>query len=245
MRRGPGRKWPREVLAKTTFVRPVAVVAAMEMYKAIQQLRDAGRPILTVGHSEASGLEFSPGHPRNKVIYVGHPARPTRYLTAAEFHGRVFEDKVSDAMRLLRGLGATEIQVQHVTGWSSAAGIKAGAAPGPIGAGAEVASKRSQARDVAFSGSLVPFGAAAVPPGLVWLDNEPLWQALVDLRLNGGLDEFSLEVRYDDDFGVDARLKGEAKQARLELGGDYTTHTATVWNIRGRFGPLVAAANET
>lgn len=63
-------------------------------------------------------LKFPLGHPRNGVLYIGHPAKPDVYYTMAEFHRVTFEHKFSEATSLLMHLGATKIRVGHVTGWS-------------------------------------------------------------------------------------------------------------------------------
>ena len=50
-----------------------------------------------------------------------------------------------------------------------------------------------------------------------------------------GMQQFSLNVVYDDDFGVNAGLKMRAQKAGLEIGGAFEDHMATTWKIHGKF----------
>jgi hypothetical protein len=54
-------------------------------------------------------------------------------------------------------------------------------------------------------------------------------------RLDYGLEDFSLVVTYEDDYGINANLKASAVGAGLELGGNFEDHQATIWRIAGKF----------
>jgi hypothetical protein len=49
------------------------------------------------------------------------------------------------------------------------------------------------------------------------------------------LTRFSLDVRYEDDFGVNAGLKVQALNAGLEIGGNFEDHQSMVWRMKGSF----------
>jgi hypothetical protein len=66
-----------------------------------------------LGQENALLLDFPLGHPVHKVLYVGHPADPRRYIPMGDFHRSLFEHKVAEAMRLLVGLGATDVEINH------------------------------------------------------------------------------------------------------------------------------------
>ena len=85
---------------------------------AAARARDSGVDVLTVASTEAASLTFPPGHPRDRVLYVGHPAAPTTYYAAAGFHRHTFEHKFAEAVGLVMALGATQLEVEHVKGWS-------------------------------------------------------------------------------------------------------------------------------
>ncbi|MDB6057192.1 MAG: hypothetical protein JWO95_1036, partial [Verrucomicrobiales bacterium] len=87
-----------------------------------------------------------------------------------------------------------------------------------------------------FTASLNPKKSPRMPKGIVWYSHEPTWQQIVKGRLEHGLKNFCLILRYEDDFGVNAGLKLAASKAGLELGGSFEDHQATVWKIQGTFG---------
>ena len=55
-----------------------------------------------------------------------------------------------------------------------------------------------------------------------------------------GLRDFTLTVRYTDDFGIDSKFAAKVSQTKLSLGGEFTKQTDTVWQIEGEFGPAGA-----
>ena len=215
----------------------VGYVLSQEIGNAWRRAREDGIKLLQIGQSESTAVKFPPGHPRDKVMYVGHPVNPTVYYTASQFHRVTFEHKFSEAIKLLMNLGATNIRVEHLHGWSKdfAANLStplSGVGGGiSIGAGAERESASGLLFEAALEGGLDP----KLPDGLVWYSHEPTWQSVADGRLNFGLKNFSLNVSYEDDFGINAGLKVKAMSAGFDLGGRFEDHTETVWKIQGQF----------
>lgn len=202
----------------------------------MHRLREQGFLVLTVAQGDAAAIRLPPGHPREKVVYVGHPARPTEYLPVGQFHRHVFEDKVAEAMRLLMGLGAVSISVEHIAGWDATSGLDIDVPTiGNIKAGGKVVTTKQTGRRVMLEARLQPGSQPAIQPGLVWYGHEPLWRALAEARLAHGLQSFNLDVRYDDDYGIHAGLKVSVQKVGLELGADFENHQATVWRMSGDF----------
>jgi hypothetical protein len=194
--------------------------------------------LLAVKTSEAKALRFPVGHPRSKVVYVGHPIDPVMYLPMAQFHTFLFEHKVAEALRLIRSLGADSVDVIRVEGWDSSVGISL-AAPLPgaeqVQVGATAGFERSQGHSVMARMRLRPSGKPSVPDNLVWLPHEPLWQEVVDARLTSGLRSFTLDIKSFDDYGVNARLSAQIAKFGLEAGGSFVRHCATLWRLEGTF----------
>lgn len=194
--------------------------------------------ILPVGKTEAKAIAFPPGHPRTDVLYVGHPAIPNVYYPMADFHRATFEHKFCEAIELLMSLGATQIRVQHVTGWSSELKSKISA---PIGSPTEeitldVGRSSNNRRNLLYEASLSGNKNPTIPGHLVWYPHEPTWQTLARGRIDFGLRDFSLKVTYEDDYGVNVKLKGAVAKAGFEIGGEFEQHQSTVWNLEGKFG---------
>lgn len=213
----------------------MALEVATEALKAWAKARSSGLDVLQISHSEASRLHFPPGHPREQTMYVAHPATPTVYYTAASFHRMAFEHKFSEAIRLLMSLGASHIVVEHVHGWSRefSANLSAGLAQdgGNLSGGTNASSSSKLLFDAVLNNTKRP----VLPLGLVWYAHEPAWQAVATGRLEYGMQQFSLNVVYEDDFGINAGLKVRAQKAGLELGGSFEDHMATTWKIHGKF----------
>ena len=213
------------------------VASAVATALAAARARDSGVDVLTVASTEAASLTFPPGHPRDRVLYVGHPAVPTTYYAAAGFHHLTFEHKFAEAVELVMDLGATQLEVEHVKGWSDELAANL-AVPLPMAgaeAGLHAKQSRSHGSSALFKASLKGNANPKLPDGLVWFPHEPTWQQLAEGRLKHGLTQFQLSVRYEDDYGIDAGLKLKAGNAGLELGGSFQEHESTVWRIEGNF----------
>ena len=228
---------PYLVRAVSGGVGGVVVEATVEAVKAWQRLRASGVRVLSVSRSEAEVIRFPPGHPRDGVLYVGHPTSPETYFTTAQFHRVTFEHKFVEAVGLLMSLGATEMSVEHVAGWSrdfsSKLSVPVLSAAPEVAASASV--NRGSESSLLFTAKLKNEVTPSVPDNLVWYPHEPTWQTIANGRLKFGLSDFALTVRYEDDFGVNAGLRVTAAKAGLELGGAFEDHVSTVWRIAGKF----------
>lgn len=229
--------------AKTTFgfgvisLGELAIGAIMEARK---RALSEGLDVQMVGFQEAKGLLFPPGHPQAKVVYMQHPANQLLYYPVATFHRHVFEHKFSEALLLLGALGANEISVQHVKGWNREfAGEMSVPLPPSVGKGQIGASASSQARtgeNLLFHASLRGSDTPAMFSDPVWFPHESTWQAVAKLRLDHGLDVFSLTLNYEEDYQVNANLTAAIEGAGFKLGGEFKKHLSTVWTMSGHFG---------
>jgi len=220
-----------------------AIVGATEAVIALAKARQSGLNIRQVSHTEAATLTFPPGHPRDGTLYVAHPAAKGVYFTVASFHRLAFEHKFSEAIDLLMSLGATDIKVEHVRGWSREFAAHLSAPIPEATSSAELSGKQSSTSSLLYEASLPGNTRPCLPESLVWYPHEPMWQSIAKGRIEHGLGQFSLSVNYEDDFSVNAGLKVTATKAGLELGGSFEDHRATTWTIRGKFLPVLVKAS--
>lgn len=213
-----------------------AFKSATTYLKRLRQLRRLGLDVLYSDLDSAGELHFPPGHPVRDLLYLAHPTQHARYLVAAEFHHRVYEHKVAEAVRLLQHLGASHLRIEHVTGWKSEIAFSAGPAgsKGSGNAGGHTSSESS----VLYDAELAPQHRPELPESTIWLAHEPLWQAIAEARMRSGLDKFSLDVTYRQDYGVNAGLVAKIKKAGFQIGGDFARQQDTVWRMTGTFAPL-------
>lgn len=236
-----GIDWPRigDIAASLLLGRAgeLALEATKEIIKAWSRVRASGIDVIQVGVSESASIDFAPGHPRNGVLYIGHPAMPSVYYSTAEFHRVTFEHKVSEAVNLLMHLGATKIRVEHVMGWSRDFSSRLTIPLGQSGesGSAEAGAKASAATQILYEATLSGTTEPRIPENLVWYPHEPTWQTIAQGRVEFGLQDFSLGITYEDDFGVHAGLKATVLKAGLEIGGSFEDHRSTVWRLDGSF----------
>lgn len=210
--------------------------AIKDALTALWKAWEGGLNVLQIGRSDAAKLQFPPGHPREQALYVAHPALPTVYYTTASFHRMAFEHKFSEAIYLLMSLGAIQITVEHVRGWSREFSAHL-SVPIPEADTNLNASKFSKsASSLLFEATLNNKQSPLIPENLVWYPHELTWQAVAKGRMQFGLSQFSLTVNYEDDFGINAGFKMRAQKAGLDLGGSFEDHVATTWKIHGKFG---------
>jgi hypothetical protein len=227
------------IAGATVGVAAAAVEVGVESAAAAAKAGKEGFKVLAVSRTEAAQLlRFPPGHPRDRVIYVGHPALDPVYYPAAGFHRFTFEHKFSEAVGLLMALGATELEVEHVRGWSDAFAANLSAplpTAVPVRAGVTAERRDKTGSSALFRAKLGGSTEPTLPDDLVWFPHEPTWQQVADGRLKYGLQEFQLAVRYEDDYGIDAGFKLSVKKLGLDLGGSFQEYESTTWKINGTF----------
>jgi len=210
---------------------------ALDAYKAWSRARGSGLPIVQILKTEARNITFPPGHPRDGILYIGHPAIPNVYYTTADFHRVIFEHKFSEAVKLLLNLGATEINVEHHSGWERAfsSNLSVPLPSSDVSVRAETSMNNKSEEKLLFTAQLEGTDTPKLPNSLVWYPHEPTWQTIAEARLEFGLKDFVLNVTYNDDFGVNAGLKVAVSKTGLDLGGKFEDHTSTEWRISGKF----------
>jgi len=186
-------------------------------------------------------IKFPVGHPRYDMVYVGHPLRPSEYIPIATFHRHIFEDKFNELIALLSSLGATKLSVSfasnHKRGGNASLSLSLvdellTSAKGSFKAHSSSSSEGS------FEAEFTPVSTPSTPTDLVWFDHESTWQNVANARLNAGLTQIDVALRYEDDFGIDAKLAVGLEGSGLNIGGAFTEFERTVWTFTGAFSPL-------
>ena len=210
---------------------------ALKAANAVDIAATATTMIVTIGRHERDILQFPPGHPGEKIVYVGHPLEPPVYWPLAHFHRFAFEHKVSEAIELIMALGAKTTTVEHVAGWSRemSAHLNIPIPETPVSVSASASATGKSDAQALFKATLRGSEKPELPNGLIWFPHEPTWQQIAKGRLKYGLQDFSLTVNYSDDFGIDASLAAKVETMEFGIGGSFQKHEATVWKIQGTF----------
>jgi hypothetical protein len=208
-----------------------------KLYESLKD-SDFNGELAIIDRSDASFFNFAIGHPQPKTLYVLHPADPRTYIVAGRFHELLFEQKVAEALKLIRCLGAETINVNRLEGWGQESGASAALdvpVADKVNVGGSFSRTTGSGRSIMTSMTLKPKGDPYVPAGLIWFPYEPLWREVAEARLTSGLKSFQIDVKTTDDFGINAQLNAEILNAGLSAGGSFVEHQSTVWRLDGTF----------
>ena len=204
-----------------------------------EQSRTKGLKVQKIIMREAiQFLTFPYGPPQLEIAYLQHPVSPLLYYPVAKFHRLVFEHKVAEAVAFLSALGANEISVAHVKGWSRATEGSFSCSPqaGKEKIEVSIGAQARAGENFEFRTSLQGHDKPVLLEDLVWYPHESTWQMLAKLRMEHGMKDFSLKISYEDDFQVNANLAAVIEGTGLQLGGKFEKHQSTEWILSGNFG---------
>lgn len=150
-----------------------------------------------------SCMKFPMGHPTVNQLYIGHPFNPSLYMPFEQSEELFFLDKVHEFRYLLECLGAEEITITSIKGkevtefrdgnnhYEVDGGVKR------LSVGVEVNTQYKNQNDSSSHShrsmivKLDPLQKPFLPDGLIWYNEMPQWQRLVQSRLHGNLLEYS------------------------------------------------------
>jgi hypothetical protein len=239
----PSPKTAANVIADVGFslLVPHALPASIVADYLVKQIVKAKNAKISKIHllpkSWAKLLILPPGHPRPGVVFAGHPAEPKNYVPIADFHRYAFEHKFSEILSILMHLGAQKIEVRHLRGWGQDFSERLSVGIPRVAVGLNAGSSRNEQSTLLYEAELDGGQCVSLPTNLVWLPHESTWKQIVEGRTKFGLKTFSLNLQYQEDYGVNLGLKAEIEAAHLEVGGEFERHMSTTWEIRGTFGP--------
>ena len=79
---------------------------------------------------------------------------------------------------------------------------------------------------------------------MVWWKSERSWQTLAKARIRHRTGDFSLTLRYENDYGIDEELRQRIEGAGLDIGGRFHPQLNTVWTLAAEF-PVGAGAERS
>ena len=150
-----------------------------------------------------SCIKFQAGHPIANQLYIGHPLVPSLYVPYEDSEDLFFIDKVHELRYLLECLGAEEISITSIKGKEvselsdESLGVSGGIGIKKFSAEAEYNTQSKRQYDTSshnqrtITVKLDPMQGPFLPNELIWYNEMPQWQRLVQSRLNGNLLEYS------------------------------------------------------
>ena len=183
---------------------------------------------------EANRFMFIGGCAEIGKVYAANPLADKTYYSIESYNDDMVDHKLSELERILNGLGATKYQIQfNNEDQYSAQG------EGKIRRyfSGKASAQLSRARAKRFERSGTALGREPVlPVGLVWLEREPSWQALVESRLQHGRQEFGLRVELERDLQISAKISADLKVAGFDVGAAYKKRMNFDITVSGTFG---------
>ncbi len=187
--------------------------------------------------SVAARLRMPQGPPHPNTLYVVHPRRSREYLPAGPFHLRLAEEKVAEAMGLMRALGAARIEVR--ADFSEESKAEAHVVLDTAARTVEAKGKQTQTDSGRVESTYECDGSDTphVPEKLLWLEVEPTWRELVAGRLSttNRIRSFTVLIHLDQAYGFSAELAGSARKQKVSLGGEMSGAMQRVWRMTAAF----------
>lgn len=192
--------------------------------------RKAG--VIYVPAAVAAGLVFPDPHPVLSAVYAAHPREERAYVPVADLNHYLLQDRVAECVRLMRDLGADEIDVEAEDSESATAirvalglpvVVNAGPLPVQVGdVGGEVNLRTTVSRGVAYywrgkPGALANFEHNAY----MWLAEDPVLMDVVESRLKGTLFETRVTLSSHKQFVLGAMAEATLMKAGHKLGAEF------------------------
>lgn len=215
-----------------------------------------------------SCIKFPTGHPVANQLYIGHPFNSSLYVPYEESEELFFLDKVHEFRYLLECLGAEEISITSIKGKDVSEFRDSNnryAVDGEIkrfSAGVEVNTQYKNQNDSSSHShrsmivKLDPLQKPFLPDGLIWYNEMPQWQRLVQSRLHGNLLEYSefvstAETKFTSSSEM-TDIKASAKflwaKAHAEVDEcfekQFKESTETQWKVEVKFRSMKGFENQ-
>jgi uncharacterized protein (DUF697 family) len=235
LQEGPTSKEPIE--KRPYLERQVILLADKLPRKDYLRLTRNPSLLCCVSRVQIENVDFPAGHPRPETLYVGHPLRPTRYYLATEFHDRLFEDKVIEISRVLRCLGAKKTKIEHIEGRGFDEKITLDLEVLGTNNKATSGYNRKSERSITWETNYASTTRSELPQDMIWYDYEAWWKEICESRNTHRMQTFELDLKYNDDFGINERLENSIKNLKLKLNLEvaFTGFKKTHWHISGEF----------
>jgi hypothetical protein len=171
-----------------------------------------------------------PDEPEFGVIYCAHPFLEATYVKMAEYHYQLIRDKEAQFMRLVASLGAKGIVLLKDEGatqegetYIQGVGLRS-----LLDTGISIKGNRHEGDMLNMSARFdsPPVHMPAVPEGITWLRQEPLWQVMVESRLKYWCTSYNVSFEYRRGLGVGANIdltvKGIGMGGGVNFGSEET-----------------------
>jgi hypothetical protein len=180
--------------------------------------------VYSEGEPRLAELSSADGRFLTNVVYSAHPGDQNFFVRLADYHSFLLNEKRGEFLRLAGALGAKSIRLAETDAREQKA--TATFAAGDGSAKFESKLKMRDRTDSMFTlasefdrpGTRV---RPHVPDRLRWIQLEPLWSAMAQVRLANWQLKHRVVFDYSNDFSVDAKLAARVGTLGLSCGGSF------------------------
>jgi hypothetical protein len=170
-------------------------------------------------------FKFPPNHPVAGTAYAMAEVMPDTYATLSNFHEYFKQTKHAAFIRLCASLGAKEICLENATINNKKIDLDAEASILGKEAGFNIDIKRNKETGEMIAFSFGEGNKLLKEFDSPWINTEPTWQAMKELRCTSHLKSYEAEFNYTDDMGVEAQLTTKFIKTGIKIGGNFTEMT--------------------
>lgn len=182
---------------------------------------------------------FPPSHPQEKYVYATSDINPTLYIPISRFHKYMYESKMASFSKLCSSLGAKSCRILYAeeNGKDITSKVKIQNIPTPKGildsqTNLEYSSKSHENVDVYMS---FPQCSNIYKLEDEWLNSEPTWQSLQQIRLENDIEKYTAEFNYIDDLGVNLNIANSLNKIGFNIGGTYDEYKKIKYKFEVEF----------
>lgn len=189
-------------------------------------------------------FEFPTNHPIDGLVYACCDAEPNHYVPLASFHRYMYELKMGAFQKLCSNLGARHASILYAEedGRDITAQIVASGIPTQVGPASVTAEAGSHHQSSERARILARFPQRTRPLRKTesgWMNGEPTWRTMQEIRLEDGVDSWEADFSYTDDMGVRAEVAGKILGMNLKIGGEFEKIHPRKWKFEVEFWPIL------
>lgn len=202
--------------------------------------KDIPFPIFDINIARKS-FRFPPLHPKDGLVYASSDIEDDLYVPLSSFHKLMYESKMSAFTKLCSSLGAKSCRILYAEENEKDITAKVTAKNIPTNGGTVDSSivstfnnKNNQDVDLFMS---FPRAKKIYKYETKWMNGEPTWQTLQEIRIENDIEKCIAEFNYTDEMGVTTNIASSLNGMGLNVGGKFEECKKIKYKFEVEFWP--------
>ena len=169
-------------------------------------------------------FKFQVNHPKSGTAYGMAEVLPDLYVVLNTFHEYLKQLKHDAFIELCANLGAREISIEDYEENGKKMDISAGGnLPAmPISGEINVGYAKNQSKNKKVAFLFNQKNKLNTKYDSPWIETEPSWEKMRDLRIKNHVESFDAEFNYIDDMGINTSIAINMCNAGINVGGNFS-----------------------